>query len=466
MILLHLGSAWLAGILLASLLHPPPGFLWLLTPLPLAVLLLWRRERRARLFAACALALLLGALRYDAAAIPRHFDEGHIAHYNDRGWVALRGVVVGEPDVRATYVNLRVAAEELEIEGREREVRGLVLVRAPRYPEYRYGDELRVEGLLTTPPEFEDFSYRDYLARRGIHSLLRRPRIALLARGRGNPFRAALLAFKRRAQATIARILPEPQASLLTGILLGVEGGIPADLMEDFNRTGTTHIIAISGFNISIISGLLSGLSARLFGRRRATPFALAGVVLYTILVGANAAVVRAAIMGCLYIIAAHYGRQTEALTSLAAAAVLMTALNPHVLWDVGFQLSFAATLGLVLYTPSIERCFQRALAGVLSPGAAEKIVGLLDEALIVTLAAQITTLPIIVYHFRRLSLVTLLTNLLILPAQPGVMAWGGAATVAGLLWQPLGRALGWVAWLFLTYTIRAVEVTAAVPRA
>ena len=393
MTLIYLGSAWLAGILLGSLLHPPLEFLWLLTPLPVAVLLLWRQERQARLPAACALALLLGALRYDAAALPQRFDEGHIAHYNDRGWVAIRGVVVGEPDVRATYANLRLAAEELEVEGREREVRGLVLVRAPRYPEYRYGDELEVEGLLTTPPVFQDFSYKDYLARQGIYSLLRRPRITLLARGRGNPLRAALLAFKGRAQAIIARILPEPQASLLTGILLGVEGGIPADLMEDFNRTGTTHIIAISGFNISIIAGLLSGLSARLFGRRRATPFALAGIVLYTVLVGASAAVVRAAIMGCLYIIAAHYGRQTEALTSLVAAAVLMTAPNPHVLWDVGFQLSFAATLGLVLYTPSIESCFQRALARVLSPGTAEKIVGLLDEALIVTLAAQTAVL-------------------------------------------------------------------------
>ena len=393
MTLIYLGCVWLAGILLGSLLHSPPGFLWLLIPLPVAVLLLWREERRARLPAACVLALLLGALRYDAAALPQRFDEGHIAHYNDRGWVAIRGVVVGEPDVRDTYANLRLAAEELEIEGQEREVRGLVLVRAPRYPEYRYGDELEVEGLLATPPVFQDFSYKDYLARQGIYSLLRRPRIALLARGRGNPLRAALLAFKGRAQAIIARILPEPQASLLTGILLGVEGGIPADLMEDFNRTGTTHIIAISGFNISIIAGLLSGLSARPFGRRRATPFALAGVVLYTVLVGASAAVVRAAIMGCLYIIAAHYGRQTEALTSLVAAAVLMTALNPHVLWDVGFQLSFAATLGLVLYTPSIESCFQRALARVLSPGMAEKIVGLLDEALIVTLAAQTAVL-------------------------------------------------------------------------
>lgn len=219
-------------------------------------------------------------------------------------------------------------------------------------------------------------------------------------------------------------------------------------------------------YNISIIAGLLSGLSTRLFGKRRAMPWAIAGIIIYTILVGASAAVVRAAIMGCLYVIATHYGRQTEALTSLMAAATLMTALNPQTLWDLGFQLSFAATLGLILYTPLLESWFERLLSRMLSPGTAKQAVEVLNEAFIITLAAQITTLPIIVYNFRQLSLVTLLSNFLILSVQPGVMLWGGLATIAGLIWLPLGQVLGWVAWLFLTYTIRAVEITASFPYA
>jgi len=459
--LIYLGIAWLAGIFLNSLLNLPALFLTLVGLVPLVSLFLWRENLRVRLVSVCALALLLGAWRY-SSVIP-YFGEGSLAYYNEQGWVKLKGVVSGEPDVRDTYTNLRVAAESLVLGDQKYAVTGTVLVRAPRYPEYRYGDRLEIEGLLETPPEFEDFSYREYLARQGIHSLLHRPRITFLARGQGNFFYAKLYAFKGRAQATIARLLPEPQASLLTGILLGVETGIPADLMADFSATGTTHIIAISGFNISIIAGLFSGLSARLFGRRRAMPLAVAGIIVYTIFVGASAAVVRAAIMGSLYVIAIHYGRQSDALNSLMAAAILMTALNPFTLWDLGFELSFAATLGLVLYTPVVQGWFERGLRKLLSEGATKKAIGLLNEALIVTLAVQITTLPIIVYNFRTLSLVTLLTNLLILPAQPGVMLWGGVATIAGLLWLPLGQALGWVAWLFLTYTIVIVELTAHV---
>jgi len=466
MTLIYFGCAWLAGIFLGSLLPLPSGFIGLLTSLPLASLLLWRKDQRVRLISVCFLSLLLGVLRFNASIPPQSLDEGHVANYNGQGWVKIEGIVSGEPDVRDTYTNLRVAVVKVEVESQERDVRGTVLVRAPRYPQYDYGDELEIEGLLEAPPELEDFSYREYLARQGIYSILWRSQITLVDRGRGSALRKALLAIKRQAQKVIALILHEPQAALLTGILLGIETGIPADLMQAFSATGTAHIIVISGFNISIIAGLFSGLSTRLFGKRRAMPVALAGIMLYTILVGASAAVVRAAIMGCLYVIATHYGRQTEALTSLMAAAILMTLLNPQTLWDVGFQLSFAATLGLILYTPVLQSWFERLLSKMLSPGTAKHAVELLNEALVITLAAQITTMPLIVYHFRQLSLVTLLSNFLVLPAQPGVMLWGGLATIAGLVWLPLGQVLGWIAWLFLTYTVRAVEITASFPYA
>ena len=466
MTLIYLGCAWLTGVFLGSFLHLPSELVWLLTFLPLAGLLLWRKDQRVRLISVCFLSLLLGALRFNASAAPQDFDESHLAHYNDQGWVKIKGIVSGEPDVRDTYTNLRIAVARIEVDGQERDVSGSVLVRAPRYPQYDYGDELEIGGLLETPPELEDFSYREYLARQGIYSILWRPQITLIDRGHGSVLKRALLAFKRQAQGVIALILHDPQAALLTGILLGVETGIPADLMKDFSATGTAHIIAISGFNISIIAGLFSRLARRLFGKRRAMPVALAGIIIYTILVGASAAVVRAAIMGCLYVIATHYGRQTDALTLLMAAAILMTLINPQTLWDLGFQLSFAATLGLILYTPLLQSWFERLLSKALSPGTAKRAVEVLNEALIVTLAAQITTMPIIIYSFRQLSLVTLLSNFAVLPAQPGVMLWGGLATIAGLVWLPLGQVLGWIAWLFLTYTIRAVEITASVPYA
>jgi len=463
MALVYLAVAWLAGIALAKTV----GLGWQALPLlglaALLGLLLWRDERRVRLIALCALMLALGAGRF-LLAVPR-FDETSLATYSDAGWVVLEGVVVGEPDEREGYTNLRVRAERLTLpEGTELEVEGLALVRADRYPRRFYGDRVQVEGLLETPPVFEGFSYRDYLARRGIHSLIRRAHVTLLAENQANPLLYQLFTFKRYAQSTIAGILPEPQAALLTGILLGIETGIPADLMDDFAATSTTHIIVISGFNITIISGIFVGLAQRLFGRRWAVWVAIAGVVTYTILVGPSAPVVRAALMGTLYLWGRHLGRAAFAPVSLAAAAIAMTAWNPYTLWDVGFQLSFAATIGLVLYTEPLEKAFERAWARVTSAERAQEVVGPISEALLVTLAAQITTAPLLLAYFGQLSFITLVSNLLVLPAQPYVMAVGGLATLLGLVFRPLGQVVGWVAWVFLTYTIEVVRLTARVP--
>ncbi len=463
MLLVYLAVAWLAGIAVANTITIPWQALPLLGLAALLGLSLWRDEHRVRLGALCALALTLGAGRF-LLAIP-HLDATSLATYNDVGRVTVEGVVVGEPDEREHYTNLRLRAERLTLpDGTELDVDGLALVKANRYPEHHYGDRVQVEGLLETPPVLEGFSYREYLARQGVHSLVRRAQVTLLAEKQANPLLYHLFAFKRYAQSVIARILPEPQAALLTGILLGVETGIPADLMDDFAATGTTHIIAISGFNITIVSGIFAVLAERLSGKRRAVWFASAGVIIYTIFVGAAAAVVRAALMGILYLWGRHLNRPTFAPVSLAAAAIVMTALNPYTLWDVGFLLSFAATIGLVLYAAPLERGTARVLARLVPTAWAEAILGLINESLLVTLAAQITTTPLILAYFGRLSLVTLVTNFLILPVQSGVMILGGIATLLGLVSLPLGQVAGWAAWVFLTFTIEMVRLTARVP--
>jgi competence protein ComEC len=467
MTLFYLGLAWLAGIALARWLDPPLPVLGLLAIPALAAALLWRRERGPGLAALCALALLAGAARL-LWATP-HFGPDDLAYYNDQGQVRLTGVVADEPDVRDTYQNLRLRAESmtrLESDGEELAVRGTVLVRAPRYPERAYGERLAVTGELETPPVFEGFDYRDYLARQGVYSTIRRPRVELIEAGQGSPFWAALYAFKARAQATIAQMLPEPYAALLTGILLGVETGIPRELYERFNATGTSHIIVISGFNIAIVGGLLMLVGTKAVGRRRAVWIAIGGIALYTILVGADAAVVRAAVMGGLFVLALYLGRQAEVRTSLVFAAVVMTAANPYTLWDVGFQLSFAATAGLIWLTPPLERAAERWVGTLAGPGHARGAMHVLSEALLVTLAAQIATGPLIVYHFGRFSLISLLTNLLILPVQPLVMTAGGLATLAGMVWLPAGQVLGWLAWLPLAWTVWVVNWTAAAPLA
>ncbi|MCS7283864.1 MAG: ComEC/Rec2 family competence protein [Anaerolineae bacterium] len=465
MTLVYLAIAWLTGIALGKAAHPPWQVLLLLGLAAVVGWVGWRDYSLIR--SACVLLLIavLGAGRL-LWALPR-FPPNALAHYNDVGPVLIEGTVTAAPDERDTHTRLRLRAERLILpDGQRLSVRGTALVYLPRYPTFSYGDRLLVGGLLETPPEFADFSYREYLARQGVFSLVRRAQAIRVGRGEVNPLQALLLALRQRAREVIGRILHEPAASLLTGILLGVEGGIPKDVRNAFAATGTAHIIAISGFNIAIISGLFFQLFRRWLGPQRAVWPSIVGVALYTLLVGASASVVRAAIMGILYLLGRHLGRPTYVPASLAAAAVGMTLLNPFVLWDVGFQLSFAATLGLVLYVDRLEGMVFRFLTRTFSEERARQAMGFLTDALLVTLAAQIATLPLTLYYFRRLSLVSLLANFLILPAQPGVMVWGGLATLAGLLWLPLGQVLGWVAWLFLTYTIGIVQWAAGIPYA
>lgn len=234
--------------------------------------------------------------------------------------------------------------------------------------------------------------------------------------------------------------------------------------MNDFRATGTSHIIAISGFNVTIVCGIFAGMAGRLLHRRRAILVAIFAVGVYTVLVGASPAVVRAALMGALYLFARYVGRKAYGPVSLASAVLTMTAWNPYALWDRGFQLSFAATAGLLFFTEPLERLLEGALTRITSDDRAQQIVGLASEALLVTIAGGITTAPLLLGSFGRLSPVTLLSNLLILPAQSYVMVIGGVATVLGLMVPPLGQVAGWVAWLFLTYTLAMVRLTADVP--
>ncbi len=463
--LIRLTVAWIGGLLLARWLTPPWFLILPALFLASSAWFIYRNAPEIKRYALLTLALLIGMLRF-LLSQPT-FDEQHLAFYNDQPQpVTLTGLVSDEPDVRDGYINLRLKAETLERVGVSQPVEGLVLVRAPRYPQRFYGDRLAVSGKLETPPIFNDFSYKDYLARFGIHSMIRRPRITLIESGQGNPFWAAMFAFKARAAQTINQLLAEPYASLLNGILLGIESGIPRDLYELFNLTGTSHIIVISGSNIALIAGVFLLLGQRLVGKRAAAPIAIIGIIIYTLLVGADAAVSRAAVMGLLWIIAIWSGRPGLALNSLFASALILTLIDPLILGDVGFQLSFMATLGLIVLVPPLERITFSLLQQRLKTEQIGLAMALLSELLIITLAAQIATGPLIVYHFGRFSLVSLVSNLLILPAQPPIMLVGGLATLAGMVWLPLGQLLGWLVWLPLAWSVWIVEATARLPYA
>jgi competence protein ComEC len=463
--LFWLGLIWLTGIAIGRFLNLSAGSF--LIGAGLGILLATVGQDRLRMIGLGAAVFFLGAWRL-AVAVP-NFDSSHISAHNDSFRIAtLTGVISDFPDTRDDYIGLRIRSDSIRYSDSEapQSLTGNALVRADRFSSFSYGDRVEALGILETPPEFEDFSYRDYLARQGIFSLIANASVTTVATGKGNPILHLLFGLRQRALDTLYSIFPDPEASLLAGILLGIESGISSDVREAFNDTSTTHIIAISGFNITILAALVISLTGRTLGMRRGAIVAAIVIAFYTILVGADASVVRAAIMGGLVLFARFLGRLTLALASLSAAAIVMTLVNPFVLWDVGFQLSFAATLGLVLYAEPIKDWFVKTASRWMETAQAKRISTPVGEFILFTFAAQITTLPLTAYHFQRLSLVSFVANPIVLPAQPPLMILGGLATLAGMIWLPLGQFLAWLAWPFPAFTIRVVDLFASVPSA
>jgi len=476
--LLWLSLAFLSGIVLASL-QPAHWGVWaglmgvalalgaangFLEP-HLRILEKWRKWCPLPLGIVLA-ALFAGALRYQLAQ-PRWTPED-LAWYNDSGLVEMTGTITSPPDVRDRAVLLRVAIREVrpigENGGKTLPVEGLLLARLPAGGQWAYGDKIKLTGKPVTPPENEDFSYKDYLARQKIYTYLTYPKARRIEWGAGSLILKAIYSLRETAYQRINAFLPQPEASLLAGILLGIESDIPDAVEAAFQETGTTHIIAISGFNISILAGLFIVFTGRIFSRRWAPLAAAVGITAYTLLVGAQPPVVRAAIMGGLALFGQHIGRRQSGVNTLGFTAAVMALFNPLIPWDAGFQLSFAATLGLVLYADPLQEWFTKQAQRLFSEETAGRIAGPVSEYLLFTLAAQVTTLPIIAYHFERVSLSSMLANPLILPPQPLVMILGGIAVLVGLVLPPVGQALAYLSWPLLAYTIRMVELLARIP--
>jgi competence protein ComEC len=410
----------------------------------------------------------LGGWRH--ASIQPENSPFHIGYYNERGTVEMVVRVIEPPDLHDRQTNLTVKVESLvSLNGKEipidgSAVNGKVLVQVQPWQGYAYGDRLQVTGDLQTPFESLEFSYQDYLARKGIYSIIPYARVDILESDQGSNLLAKIYLIADRGYTTVQSLFPSPESDLLAGILLGRDHGISEELQEAFRVTGTTHIIAISGFNMAVLAGLFSGIFTRILGRRWGVFTAVIGIVLYTILVGGSAAVVRAAIMGCLGVLGGMFGRRQNGLNSLGLAAFGMMLFNPNVLWDIGFQLSIAATLGLVLYAQPLEEWFVRLAERRMSQEKAQKIVGPVSEFFLFSMAAQVMTMPIIAYHFGNFSWLALLANPLILPPQSLVMILGGLTLLAGLILPGLGQVIVPIALPFVTYTIRMVEGVAKLP--
>ena len=458
MVLPALALAWLLAIATVGL-WDAPGWLvaaWLVMLIPGAARLGGRRA--ALWMAGAALVALAGGLRFQA-----WYDRPAPALLASVGSeVALEGVVAGEPDPGETTVAYRVDVWSLTLEGSTERTDGAVLARFPQYTELLPGDRVRLQGKLEAPENFaEGFDYRAFLASRGVVGTMFSPRLELVEEGRGP---ARWLTRQRLAlERALQRSLPEPEASLAAGIAFGRDDNLPREVADEFRATGLAHIVAVSGSNVALVTAVVFVAFTRFVRRQWALLPALAAVVLYLGLAGFSMSVVRAAIMAAVLLVGMALGRPRSSLAALAAAVMLMTFVQPSAATDVGFQLSVAATGGLIVFGPWVTYGLERAAAVA---RAGRVVPGLVFETTALSISATVATLPISWFTFGRVSLIGVVANIVVEPLFPFVFFASAVTAVAGAAWEPAGWLLGLGAYYLLASVLWVAEGLAGLPLA
>ncbi|OGO40110.1 MAG: DNA internalization-related competence protein ComEC/Rec2 [Chloroflexi bacterium RBG_16_57_8] len=474
---MFLSCAWLLGILLGSTFSPALASLFIgLAPLPLLFFLPGRRK--AIILSTLSLLVFFGAASYSASSRSQA-GEHYLRFYNDRGVLEVKGTVSRDPEVGSEATRLHLSGSEISIAGKWCEVSGTALTYVPRYPEYQYGDVLIVKGRLAgKPPGSADWSdlsdtsdrsdYWDYLANQGVYSIMSYPSVEVLERGTGSPFLGWVYSLRNRMSDTLARLLPEPHASLAQGITLGLRTNMPQDLKDDFSRTGTTHVLAISGVNLTIVAGILVTVTVWLLGRRHHVHIwvTLAVIWLYSVLTGLQPPVLRAAVMLSFFLAADLFGRQRSGVIALLLAAAMIVGFSPTAIRDPSFQLSIMAMAGLIFICPPLQSMGRIAVERVTGEGRPRAVATMVADGLVVSLGAMVATWPLIAYYFGIVSWVGIPATFVTLPVMPAIIVTGIVSGGLGLAFLPLGQALGWLAWLPLSYLLLVITGFAGIPGA
>ncbi|MFA6511586.1 MAG: ComEC/Rec2 family competence protein [Patescibacteria group bacterium] len=384
-----------------------------------------------------------------------HTHESVTAHFLFDERAEVQGVI--SRDVEQRVDAQRVTLGRLQINGQE--AQGQIVLSLPVLPSVVVFDEIKITCTIRKPESIEDngriFYYQWFLAGQNVHATCSRP-YAFTKLGAVDDIRAPLFAVKQQFLGSIKRIFPEPEGSLLTGILLGRASAQETSIRTSFSQTGLSHIVAVSGWNITMVIVLVEAGLLKVMKRRLALPLVLGCVLLYVLLVGAEGSVIRAAIMGALVVVGRAFGRQGDTMNILLCAAFVMIVIRPYwLLFDVGFQLSVLATVGLVVAsTPLAERI--QFLPSVFE----------LRDTVAASIVAILFTLPISLWTFGTFPLFALLANILTVPLLPLASLFGGVAALLGLIHPMLGSAVGSIAQGMLFFVTRVAEGFAHVPHA
>ncbi|MBI5134368.1 MAG: ComEC family competence protein [Candidatus Taylorbacteria bacterium] len=438
--------SFFAGVLVSSLsISRGPLLAGIILLIALALVSSRGRAKPLLLCLLCAVAFGSGFLRMAGFGESGHPLDAHVGEV-----ASLSGTVCSEPEERDTAQRFCFAPESSP---------DRVLVTAARYPLYSYGDRLSASGKLSSPRNFEayeggpEFDYVSYLAKEGIRYTMFMPHIELSGRDQGHGLLRTLYAAKRSFVERMQFLFPEPESSLLGGLLLGEKDSLPKDVVEDFKDAGLVHILVLSGYNVTIVAeSLMKAFSflPRTFGRSAGA----LSIVLFAVMTGASATTVRASVMALIVLLAKSASRRYDITRALITAAFFMVLHNPSILaFDMSFQLSFLATLGLIYVAPlALERL------GFVT----ERFK--LREVAAATVGTQVAVLPFLMHAMGQVSLISLVTNLLVLPFVPYAMLGGFGAIALGSVSSAIAFPLAWATSLVLSYMIRVAAVFAQVP--
>jgi len=393
-------------------------------------------------------------------------DANHLQFYNGKSSIEVTGIVSREPEETDKSFQLQVSATSINLS--QNQITGNLLVIIPKFTAnstYRYGDSLTIKGKLETPPSIDGFDYETYLSNQGIFSITYSPEVTFVSKARGFKPLALVYQLRESISRSLAQTLPEPQASLAQGIILGLRGNIPADVENQFIRTGTAHLLAISGINLTIMAGMLISAGVAVFGRRHHIYawLAIFTIWFYALITGFQPPVVRAAVMASIFLVAELLGRQRSSIVSLIMAATLMVSFSPQLVHDASFQLTIMSMVGMVLVAPPLQSLSKRGIETTLPGKFGEYFVPVADS-LIISLCAIITVLPLIAYYFGIVSWIGPIATLLTVAPMPAIIVAGSACGILGIFVLPLSQLIAWFVWLLLSYVLLIVKVADFIP--
>ena len=488
----HRPLAWLAfwysiGILASSYVPVGLSSLWLITSfcLVLVVLSLQKRILPMVLLSVFFGGLGLLAIKSHLYLEPKHISS--IARYYYKDTVSVKGKVISDTIKRKAFngekTTFTFRIEEIKKTQpasfkkvfQWRKSKGKLLVHIFQEGDIRYGDHLILEGTLHRPFNFspdEKFSYKDYLRRKGIMMLLsvgKKNIIQILARDKGSIVKATALRLRNRCKQIFNGYLTPHESGIMRAIILGDRSRIPSHIKELFVRTGTVHVLAISGLHMAIVTVLiLVLLKITPWGRKSQLIITALLLIGYAFLTGGRPSVIRATIMTVVFLMSFVLEKETDVFNTISFAALTILLMNPMTFFDVGFQLSFICVFSIILFQPKIKNVLDRLIPQerLHSVQARSSFQEIILQSLSISLAVWLGVAGLIAYYYEIVTPITVWANLIIVPLMSAVVTLGIGLLLAGGLVPVVGLAFAASLKVVLNVMVAVVFVFDKVPYA